>query len=206
MAQPQVELKAKPKAKPTRTRDFPFSPQKGPITRKHAEKALRVKPMAKLLPFLAPLGRYAKTRPPKFHFGWVLEDPNVLLETAKDLGVTGEGYDIDDSDDDDEMDSDDEKEPRPTITMREIYLREDALTAVSKKLELAKEPYLAKVFSGGKDNALMVSLVENYSLKGFTGSGRDVKSLMEFFKFKTGPRWYIDAYMWMWDSESYWLS
>lgn len=164
--------------------------------------------MSRLYPFLAPLGKYAKTRPPKFHFGWVLEDPSELLRIAENLGLSSEGYDIDDSDDSDDeegMDSDCDKEPRPNLTMRDIYLREDALTAVSKKLELEKEPYLAKVISEGKDDALMVSLVGNYSLKGFSGSVRDVKCLMDYFKFKTGPMWYIDAYMWMWDSDSYWL-
>ncbi|KLO14835.1 hypothetical protein SCHPADRAFT_902971 [Schizopora paradoxa] len=167
--------------------------------------------MAKLPPHLAPLGKYAKSKPPKFHFGWVLDNPDILLDIGKSLGVQPRKHEEDHEDHEDhdsDDDSEDDEESDCTVSMTDVWMRMDALQAVSKELELKNEPYLARVICPGKPNprVLMISLVENYSLKdGFT-RGIDIQNLMKYFDFKTGPMWYLDGYFWMWDSTRFWCS
>ena len=88
--------------------------------------------------------------------------------------------------------------------MTEMFFRDDTLTALTKHLQLGKEPYLATVFQPGRGEIKMRALVENYDLKNGVARFNDIESLIKHFGFKTGPMWYIDAYFWMWNGDKYW--
>ncbi|KLO14838.1 hypothetical protein SCHPADRAFT_996344 [Schizopora paradoxa] len=199
-------LKAKPQARPKL--DFPLLPQKGPLTATLLEKARRFEPMYKLPTFLAPIGKYANARPPRFHFGWALENLDRLYETATELGVKpqpcGEDLGGERRAEGEVGNGEEEEEETTTISMTELFFRHDIIAALSKHLQLARKPYLATVFQPGKEETVMVALVENYGLKNGVALPSDIESLSKHFGFKTGPMWYIDAYFWMWNGNKYW--
>lgn len=178
------------------------------------EKALLVKPLAKIPAALVPSDPYSKAKPPKFHYGWVLNNPDCLLDIARAMNIpprdrgdktTFCGEHRDDLGDVEVEDFDiEDEEIAPGGSMTDVWMREDALDAVAKSLELNYAPYLNEVFSPGKGRVMMVALIDNYALRDGFVSRSDLKNLCEYFKFEGGPMWYLDTYYWTWNSERFW--
>lgn len=166
------------------------------------EKALFVKPMAKLPSALVPSGIYTKSRPPKFHYGWVLSDPDPLLDVARKLNIPPRDRS------DSETSHSGEEEDIPSVSMTDVWMRDDALDAVAKILKLRCTPYVVTVFSPGSDSdrAEMISLIENYTLRDGLISRSDVPKLQEYFDFEDSPMWHLDTYRWTWNSDRFWNS
>lgn len=165
---------------------------------------------------MIPSERYKGARPPKLHYGWVLNDPNHLLDIAKAMKIPprdrGENTMVrreDDGEDRDVEKSHVEGETydyKPCVSMTDIWMRRDTLKAVAKDLKLRGDPYLVEVFSPGMRNGRvqMIALIENYELRDGFVSRSDVQKLREYFDFESGPIWYLDTIFWTWNSDRFW--
>ncbi|KLO13332.1 hypothetical protein SCHPADRAFT_369483 [Schizopora paradoxa] len=179
---------------------FPLLPKKRNerLTRQDWEQALLVQPMAKIPDILVP-GCGPRGIPPRLHFGWVLDDDgNRLLDIAREKKIEPRDQrevkllPKDDSDDEDIYEG-------PSVKMNELWLKQDALSAVGKELQLICEPYLDQVCCPGKRTVKIVGLIDNYSLKSQVVGRADIPKLVDYFNFDVGPLWFLDSYRWTWN-------
>lgn len=199
--------------------DFPLKPQKyyGRLTKEVSSgvhkfssihvvhltlqqdkaKILLVEPMKKLPSIFLRNEKRPKLDPPRFHYGWVLEDANCVYDVAKELDIQPHTIEYD------------QAVPESEWVQDYPWMQSNAFTAVTEKLGLEREPYLVSVICQGKPQgrATMISLVENITVESGSVLHKDIKKLKEYFgkyfEVDDGPMWYLDGHSWTWNSARY---
>ncbi|KLO14834.1 hypothetical protein SCHPADRAFT_888998 [Schizopora paradoxa] len=211
--------------------EFPLALKRGRLTAKDMEECLKVKPMARLPVPLVPKDGSMRFRPPRLHYGWPLDEPDILLQIAKEKNIPPRGRskttispkevlisndddrdeeeeeesEEEDEDENEDDDTEDDSEPcPPRFSLTTSWLRKDALNVVAQELGLVSEPYVHEVFFQEKGAVQMIAFTNNYELVDRPPKRSDVDELRKYFKFEGSPMWYLDTYYWTWNCERYW--